>query len=60
MIPTNLARPTIYGRVFYTTIFGDRFSSGFLYRLPDKPGDSESINPPHPSYTVAREEFLTH
>jgi hypothetical protein len=34
-IPDNLARPAIYGRVFYTTVFGDRFSSGFLYRLPD-------------------------
>jgi len=56
MIPANLARPAIYGRVFYTTIFGERFSSGFLYRLPDKLGDSESIIPPHPSYTDDRKE----
>jgi hypothetical protein len=55
-IPDNLARPTIYGRVFYTTVFGDHFSSGFLYRLPDVPRDSESITPPHPSYTDDRKE----
>jgi hypothetical protein len=53
----ELARPVIYGRVFYETVFGDRFSSGFLYRLPkDEPGDSESILPPHPSYTEYRKE----
>ena len=55
-IPDDLARPAIYGRVFYTSIFGDHFSSGFLYRLPDTPGDSESIIPPHLSYTDDREE----
>jgi hypothetical protein len=53
----ELARPVIYGRVFYETIFGDRFSSGFLYRVPkDEPRDSESIPPPHPSYTEYRKE----
>ena len=55
-IPSNLARPAIYGRVFYTSIFGERFSSGFFYRLPNTPGGSESISPPHPSYTDDRKE----
>jgi hypothetical protein len=33
-IPKNLKAPVIYGRVYYETIFGRRFSSGFLYRIP--------------------------
>src|ERR1700720_3720903 len=48
--------PAVYGRVYYETIFGDRFSSGFLYRIPARPGDSESIVPPNPRYTDDRKE----
>jgi hypothetical protein len=55
-IPQNLVQPAVYGRVYYETIFGDRFSSGFLYRIPPKPGDSESIAPPNPRYTDERKE----
>jgi hypothetical protein len=55
-IPQNLIDPAVYGRVFYETIFGDRFSSGFLYRIPPRPGDSESIAPPNPRYTDERKE----
>jgi len=56
-IPPNLSAPAIYGRVFYQTIFGDRFSSGFLYRISNEPGrGSESISPPDPSYTNERED----
>jgi hypothetical protein len=49
-------KPAVYGRVYYETIFGDRFSSGFLYRIPPTFGDSESIRPPNPSYTDERKE----
>jgi hypothetical protein len=45
-IPKNLKAPVIYGRVYYETIFGRRFSSGFLYRIPARFGGSESIVPP--------------
>jgi len=55
-IPRNLIDPAVYGRVYYETIFGDRFSSGFLYRIPARPGDSESIVPPNPRYTDDRKE----
>jgi hypothetical protein len=55
-IPQTLTQPAVYGRVYYRTIFGDRFSSGFLYWIPPTPGDSESIAPPNPRYTDEREE----
>jgi hypothetical protein len=55
-IPTNIVDPAVYGRIYYETIFGDRFSSGFLYRIPPRPGDSESIAPPNTRYTDDRQE----
>ena len=55
-IPANIAHPAVYGRIYYETIFGDRFSSGFLYRIPPGPGDSESIAPPNRRYTEERQE----
>jgi hypothetical protein len=55
-IPRNLAHPAAYGRVYYETIFGDRFSSGFLYRIPRGQGGGVSIRPPNPRYTNDREE----
>jgi hypothetical protein len=55
VIPAHLQRPVVFGRVYYETIFGQRFSSGFLYRVPKSSG-SESIPPPDPRYTDEREE----
>jgi len=55
-IPNNLVSPAVYGRVYYETIFGERFSSGLLYRIPNRPGASESIAPPNPLYTDERTE----
>jgi hypothetical protein len=54
-IPPNLTQPVIFGRVYYETIFGERFSSGFLYRLAG-PGASVSIRPPNLRYTDERKE----
>ena len=55
-IPPDLINPAVYGRVYYETIFGDRFSSGFLYRIPPIWKGSESIAPPNPRYTDEQEE----
>jgi len=55
-IPPSLISPAVYGRVYYETIFGERFSSGFLYWIPPIWKGSESIAPPNPRYTDEREE----
>ena len=55
-IPSNLAEPTIFGRIYYETIFDQRFSIGFVYSIPAQPRDSKSIRPPNPRYTEERKE----
>jgi hypothetical protein len=47
-IPQTLKQPAVYGRVWYETIFNEKFSSGFLYRIPISVLGSESIPPPDP------------
>jgi hypothetical protein len=48
-IPSQYTQPVVYGRFYYETIYGTRYSSGFIYRIPPNQ-DPEPIDPPSPNY----------
>jgi hypothetical protein len=54
-IPAEYARPVVYGRFHYKTIFGSHHSSGFIYRIIATEG-SVAIRPPSDAYVEDRDE----
>jgi hypothetical protein len=54
-IPPELKGPAVFGRVSYKTIFGDCFSSAFIYKIPLS-GEVEAIRPPNKLYLQEQRE----
>jgi hypothetical protein len=54
-IPPELKSPAVFGRVSYKTIFGDCFSSAFIYKIPLS-GEVEAIRPPNKLYLQEQRE----
>jgi hypothetical protein len=54
-VPPELKSPVVFGRVSYKTIFGDCFSSAFVYKIPPS-GEVEAIRPPNNRYLQEQQE----
>jgi hypothetical protein len=54
-VPPELKSPVVFGRVSYKTIFGNCFSSAFVYRIPSS-GDVEAVRPPNKHYLQEQPE----